>query len=76
MGFLYETHSHTCEASACGKVHGEDYISYMMDKGYSGMIITDHFFVCPKIFPGRNGWRCIAPVMREQKKLLRAKILM
>ena len=32
MGYLYETHSHTCEASACGKVHGEDYISYMMDR--------------------------------------------
>ena len=44
MGFLYETHLHTCEASACGKVHGEDYIPYMMDKGFAGMIVTDHFF--------------------------------
>ena len=44
MGYLYETHLHTCEASKCGRVHGEDYISYMMDKGYSGMIVTDHFF--------------------------------
>lgn len=44
MGFLYETHLHTCQASACGKVNGEDYIKYMMDKGFSGMIVTDHFF--------------------------------
>ena len=51
MGFLYETHLHTCEASACGRVHGEDYIRYMMDKGYSGIIVTDHFF---------NGNTCIS----------------
>ena len=44
MGFLYETHLHTCEASACGKVQGEDYIDYMINKGYSGFVVTDHFF--------------------------------
>ena len=36
MSFLYETHLHTCQASACGKVNGEDYIPYMMEKGYAG----------------------------------------
>lgn len=44
MSFLYETHLHTCEASKCGVAHGEDYISFMMNRGYSGMIVTDHFF--------------------------------
>lgn len=43
MGYLYETHLHTCEASKCGVAHGEDYISFMMNRGYSGMIVTDHF---------------------------------
>ena len=57
MGYLYETHSHTCEASACGKVHGEDYISYMMDKGYSGMIITDHFFNGNTCVPEDLPWK-------------------
>lgn len=42
--FRYETHSHTYEGSACGKTMGKDYIAFMMDKGYAGMIITDHFF--------------------------------
>ena len=42
--FIYETHLHTCEGSACGRVHGEDYIDYMVEKGYSGIIVTDHFF--------------------------------
>ena len=44
VSFLYETHLHTCEASACGKTPGREYISFMMGKGYSGMIVTDHFF--------------------------------
>ena len=57
MGFLYETHLHTCEASACGKVHGEDYISFMMDKGYSGMIVTDHFFNGNTCVPEDLPWK-------------------
>lgn len=44
MSYLYETHLHTCEASKCGRLHGEDYISYMIDRGYNGLIVTDHFF--------------------------------
>ena len=35
---------HTIQASKCGKVRGADYIDYMKDKGYSGLIVTDHFF--------------------------------
>ena len=57
MGYLYETHLHTCEASACGKVHGEDYISYMMAKGYSGMIVTDHFFNGNTCVPKDLSWK-------------------
>ena len=57
MGYLYETHLHTCEASACGKVHGEDYISYMMNKGYSGMVVTDHFFNGNTCVPGDLPWK-------------------
>jgi len=43
-GYLYETHLHTSEASACGKVRGADYVDFMKSRGYSGMIVTDHFF--------------------------------
>ena len=57
MGYLYETHLHTCEASKCGRVHGEDYISYMMDKGYSGMIVTDHFFNGNTAVPADLSWK-------------------
>jgi hypothetical protein len=57
MSFLYETHLHTCEASRCGRVHGEDYIPYLMDKGYSGMIVTDHFFNGNSCVPEDLSWK-------------------
>lgn len=43
-GFLYETHMHTTPCSACGRSMGRDYISRYKDMGYSGIIITDHFY--------------------------------
>ncbi|MBE7070031.1 MAG: hypothetical protein E7386_05975 [Ruminococcaceae bacterium] len=57
MSFLYETHLHTCEASKCGEIHGEDYIPYMMQKGYSGMIVTDHFFNGNTCVPADLSWK-------------------
>ena len=44
MAFLYETHLHTKEGSACGVSSGRDYIQRYLDIGYAGIIITDHFF--------------------------------
>lgn len=44
MLYRYETHLHTCEASACGLARGRDYIPYYQDKGYHGLVVTDHFF--------------------------------
>ena len=42
--FIYETHMHTSQASACGRSCGRDYIQKYIDAGYAGIIITDHFF--------------------------------
>lgn len=42
--FIYETHMHTSQASACGRSAGKEYIQKYIDAGYSGIIITDHFF--------------------------------
>jgi len=44
MSYLYETHLHTKESSACGISQGQDYIKRYLDLGYSGIIITDHFY--------------------------------
>ncbi|MGM9632049.1 MAG: PHP-associated domain-containing protein [Eubacteriales bacterium] len=42
--YYYELHSHTVAASLCSVVEPEDYIDFYIDKGYSGMVITDHFY--------------------------------
>lgn len=42
--FYYEMHAHTNAASLCSLVAPEDYIKFYVDKGYSGMVITDHFY--------------------------------
>lgn len=44
MSFLYETHMHTCLASACGVSTGREHVHYYLDQGYTGIIVTDHFF--------------------------------
>ena len=44
MAYLYETHLHTKEASACGVSEGREYIARYLDLGYTGIIVTDHFY--------------------------------
>jgi len=44
VAFLYETHLHTSPVSKCAISRGSDYIAGYQDKGYSGIIVTDHFF--------------------------------
>ena len=44
MPFLYETHMHTRQASACGKCTGKEHARFYKEQGYTGIIMTDHFF--------------------------------
>lgn len=44
MKYVFETHLHTCQGSACGVAHGWEYIEYMRQQGFDGFIVTDHFF--------------------------------
>lgn len=44
MAFLYETHLHTCLASACGRSTGKEHVHFYRDAGFAGIIMTDHFF--------------------------------
>jgi len=44
MAYLYETHLHTKEGSACGRSAGREYIAKYLDLGYTGIIVTDHFY--------------------------------
>ena len=44
MPYIYETHMHTCQGSACGVSTGKEQAQYYKEIGYTGIIITDHFF--------------------------------
>ena len=43
MKYLYETHMHTSQGSACGFSLGREYVQRYLDMGYTGIIVTDHF---------------------------------
>ena len=40
--YLYETHLHTCQGSACGRSTGYDMAKAAHEAGYAGIIVTDH----------------------------------
>lgn len=42
--YFYETHLHTREGSACGKLTGAEQVDLYKGFGYTGIIVTDHFF--------------------------------
>lgn len=42
--FKYETHCHTKEASACATSTGAEMADKYKELGYTGIIVTDHFF--------------------------------
>ena len=42
--FIYETHLHTKEASACASTYAADYVKFYQQQGFDGIFITDHFF--------------------------------
>ena len=59
MEFIYETHCHTSQASACGRVSGGELARYYKQNGFDGIIVTDHFF---------NGNTCIDQSLDWEKR--------
>ena len=44
FSYAYETHLHTSEGSACGRSSGAEMALACKAAGYSGIIVTDHFY--------------------------------
>ena len=57
MEYIYETHLHTSESSACGMSRGSEYVKRYQDLGYAGIIVTDHFFGGNTAVPRALPWR-------------------
>jgi hypothetical protein len=57
MKYLYETHLHTVYSSACGVSKGSEYIRYYKEMGYTGIIVTDHFYNGNTAVPRNLPWK-------------------
>lgn len=57
MSYRYETHLHTCQASACGRSTGSEHARFYKDAGYQGIIVTDHFFGGNTAVPKNLPWK-------------------
>ncbi|MCL2243066.1 MAG: histidinol-phosphatase [Treponema sp.] len=57
MAYLYETHLHTAGVSRCAISFGADYIAGYIDSGYSGLIVTDHFYNGNSGLPKNLPWK-------------------
>lgn len=55
--YKYETHMHTSEASACGLNTGAEMSRAYKEAGYSGIIVTDHFFNGNSAIPRDLPWK-------------------
>ncbi len=55
--FLYETHLHTARASACAIFSGAQHARYYKEAGYSGIVVTDHFFNGNSSIPRDLPWK-------------------
>jgi histidinol phosphatase-like PHP family hydrolase len=42
--FKFDTHIHTQEVSKCGKVPAAELAAMYRERGYSGLVITDHYY--------------------------------
>ena len=42
--YKYEMHCHTQETSRCSRISGADLIDFYHSIGYTGVVITDHFY--------------------------------
>lgn len=44
MIYKYDTHVHTAETSPCGQVRAKDAVRLYKNAGFSGIVITDHYY--------------------------------
>ncbi len=57
MPYLYETHLHTSQGSACGRATGAHHVHAYKAAGYTGIFVTDHFFGGNTAAPRHLPWK-------------------
>ncbi len=43
MSYKYELHCHTKMVSQCGRVEPKEIVKMYREKGYSGIVVTEHY---------------------------------
>ena len=56
MLYKYETHIHTSESSKCGRMDGASFARLYKSLGYTGIIVTDHFYKGNTAVPRELPW--------------------
>ncbi|HAN20160.1 MAG: hypothetical protein A2Y15_03275 [Clostridiales bacterium GWF2_36_10] len=54
--FIYDTHVHTSEVSACAMATAEDTVRFYKKIGFDGIVITDHFVCYDKTPASNENW--------------------
>jgi len=72
MEYLYETHMHTSQVSGCAVNSAAEQVVAYKNRGYTGIIITDHFIngysTCPKNLPWEKKMHYFAKGYEAAKK--------
>lgn len=55
--FSYDLHVHTSQVSPCARVKAEQAVQFYHQKGYAGLLITDHFYTAYLDSLGERPWR-------------------
>lgn len=55
--FLYDTHLHTSETSKCGKSTAREMVRAYKEAGYTGFVITNHFYHGNTAVDRNLGWK-------------------
>ncbi len=56
MTYKYETHLHTSDSSACGRSEGWEYIEGYLKLGFTGIFVTEHFYLGNTCIPRDLPW--------------------
>jgi len=72
MPYLYDTHLHSSEASVCGSSTAAEQIRASKDRGYTGVILTDHlvkgYTNCDDSLPWKEQVRFFVSAYEKAKK--------
>ena len=69
--FIYETHTHTCACSKCARSKGVELVDKAKGLGYSGFVLTDHFWGGNSAIDRSIGWEKFVEAYKKDHEITR-----